>query len=61
MKLEDLQVYDLAMQLGERIWKIAEGWSYFERVTIGKQLIRGLKTKTQNYLTEWRTTDDNHR
>ncbi|MEE9176207.1 MAG: hypothetical protein V3U19_08560 [Thermodesulfobacteriota bacterium] len=28
MKLEELQVYQLSMDLGERIWKIVIEWDY---------------------------------
>ena len=39
MKLEDLQVYKLAMEVGEKVWRIVDGWSYFEKDTMGKQLV----------------------
>jgi len=29
MKLEELNVYNLAMELGERIWDIVKGWDYY--------------------------------
>jgi len=29
MKLEDLQVYQMAMQLGEEVWDIVLKWDYF--------------------------------
>ena len=40
MKLEDLQVYQLSMEVGETVWRIVDGWSYFGKDTIGKQLVR---------------------
>ena len=40
MKLEDLQVYTLSMEIGEDIWQIVSEWKYFEKDTIGKQLVR---------------------
>jgi four helix bundle protein len=39
MKLEELQVYKLAMEISEIIWKIVEDWDNFPRSTIGKQLV----------------------
>jgi len=37
MKLEELQVYQLAMDLGDKIWSIVINWNYFEKDTVGKQ------------------------
>lgn len=39
MKLEELQIYQLAINIGEEVWKLAESWDYFVRSTIGKQLV----------------------
>ncbi|MBA7664716.1 hypothetical protein ES703_72779 [subsurface metagenome] len=40
MKLEDLQVYQLSMALGEKVWQIVDERNYFSKDTIGKQLVR---------------------
>jgi four helix bundle protein len=40
MKLEDLQVYSLSMDMAEKIWNIVIEWDYFAKDTIGKQLVR---------------------
>jgi len=40
MKIEDLQVYSLSMDMAERIWNIVIEWDYFTKDTIGKQLVR---------------------
>ena len=40
MKLEDLQVYSLSMDMAEKIWNIVIEWDYFTKDTIGKQLVR---------------------
>jgi four helix bundle protein len=40
MKLEDLQVYNLSMDMAERIWKIVLDWDFFTKDTIGKKLVR---------------------
>lgn len=37
---ENLRVYKLAEELADEIWKIVTRWNYFERDTVGKQLVR---------------------
>ncbi len=37
MKLEDLEIYQLAMKLGDDIWDVVLKWSYFEKNGFGKQ------------------------
>ena len=48
MKLEELQVYQLSMELGEQVWGIVSKWNYFERDTIGKQLVRSADSVAAN-------------
>jgi four helix bundle protein len=48
MKLEELKVYDLSMEIAERIWKIVINWDYFNKDTIGKQLIRAADSIAAN-------------
>jgi len=48
MKLEELQVYQLAMDLGESIWEIVIAWNYFEKDTIGKQVVRATDSVAAN-------------
>jgi hypothetical protein len=38
MELEDLRVYNIAMELAEKIWKVVDHWNYFAKDTTGKQL-----------------------
>ncbi|MEH1940618.1 MAG: four helix bundle protein [Nostoc sp.] len=33
-------MYQLSEQLADDIWKIVEGWNYFAKDTIGKQIVR---------------------
>lgn len=40
LKLEELQVYQLAMEIAERIWEIVIKWDYFAKDVVGKQWIR---------------------
>ena len=37
---EKLDVYKLSEQLSDIIWNIVIEWSYFEKDTVGKQLVR---------------------
>ena len=37
---EQLQVYQLAEELADAIWKIARRWDIVARDTVGKQIIR---------------------
>jgi hypothetical protein len=34
MKLEELQVYQIAMDIGEKVWGIVNKWDYFSKDTI---------------------------
>ncbi len=38
MRLDELKVYQLSMDIGEEIWNIVIKWSYFEKDTVGKQI-----------------------
>ena len=48
MKLEDFQTYQLAMSLGEHVYKLVSGWSYFDKDTVGKQLVRSCDSIASN-------------
>ncbi len=38
--LEDLKVYQLAMEIGEDIWQLVDNWPFFAKDTLGKQIAR---------------------
>ncbi|HYF30427.1 MAG TPA: four helix bundle protein [Chitinophagaceae bacterium] len=40
IRLEDLEVYKVAMEIGELVWTIVDKWPYFQKDTLGKQLTR---------------------
>ncbi len=42
MDLDELQVYQLSMEIAERVWQIVVKWNYFAKDTIGKQLVRAV-------------------
>ena len=48
MGIDDLQVYQLAMTLGERVWHLVALWDSFARETIGKQLVRSADSVAAN-------------
>ena len=48
MKLEDLQIYQLSMQLGDKVWEIVNNWDSFLKDTIGKQLVRSVDSVAAN-------------
>lgn len=48
MKLEELQVYSLSLEMAEKIWAIVIDWDYFAKDTIGKQLVRSADSIAAN-------------
>ena len=48
MKLEELQVYQLSMEIGEKVWNIVINWDYLAKDAIGKQLIRSVDSVAAN-------------
>ena len=48
MKLEELQVYQLSMNIGEKVWNIVIKWDTFSKDTIGKQLVRAVDSVAAN-------------
>lgn len=39
-RFQDLQVYQLSERLADDIWQIVDGWNFFAKDTIGKQIVR---------------------
>jgi four helix bundle protein len=48
MRLEELKVYQLSMDLGEEVWGIVIKWDYFSKDTVGKQLVRAADSIAAN-------------
>jgi four helix bundle protein len=48
MKLEELQVYNLSMEVSEKIWSLVVEWDYFEKKTIGEQFVRAIDSVAAN-------------
>lgn len=40
IKLEDLKVYKISMEVGDIAYEVVSGWDYFNKVTLGKQLVK---------------------
>ena len=48
MKLEDLKVYNVAMEIGEEVWMIVDNWNLFRRMTVGTQFVRAADSVAAN-------------
>lgn len=40
IKLEDLEVYKVAIEIGEAVWSLTKNWDFFNKDTLGKQIVR---------------------
>jgi len=47
-KLSDIEVYRLAENLSNTVWNIVKKWEYFERNTIGNQIVRSSDSISAN-------------
>ncbi len=48
MKLEDLEIYRLSMDMGEKVWAIVVKWDGFAKDTVGRQLVRAVDSVAAN-------------
>ena len=48
MKLEDLNIYNMAMEMAEQVWSIVVKWNYFSKDTVGKQWVRSIDSVAAN-------------
>ena len=48
MRLEEFETYNLSIELGERVWSAVNKWDFFNRDTIGKQLVRSVDSVAAN-------------
>jgi four helix bundle protein len=46
--LEDLEIYQISMQLADEVWFIIDNWNYFSKDTLGKQWIRAIDSVGAN-------------
>jgi len=48
MDLDNLEIYNISMELGEKIWNLVNTWKCFDKDTIGKQLVRAADSVAAN-------------
>jgi len=46
--LEDLEIYQESMRIGEVVWSLVEEWSFFEKKTVGDQVVRSADSVAAN-------------
>ena len=46
--LEDLEIYQSALKVGKTIWEMVMKWKYFEKKTLGEQLVRAADSIAAN-------------
>lgn len=47
-KLEDFKAHSLAIEVAEDVWSVVIKWKYFEKDTVGKQLVRAVDSIAAN-------------
>jgi four helix bundle protein len=47
-RLEDFEIYKIAMEIGEEVWNIVSIWDNFSKDTLGKQLVRSADSIAAN-------------
>ena len=48
LKLEDLEVYQIAMDLADEVYELVDGWDSFPKWTTGKQLVEAADSMAAN-------------
>ena len=48
IKLIDLEVYKLAIEIGDKVWEIVDKWDYFNEDTLGKQFVKAADSVALN-------------
>jgi four helix bundle protein len=48
MKLEDLNIYQISIDIGEKIWNVTLKWDYLSIDTVGKQLVKAVDSVAAN-------------
>ena len=46
--IDDMEIYKIAMTIGEDVWNLADPWDYWKKDTIGKQLVRAADSIAAN-------------
>ena len=48
LRVEDLEIYQMAEELSDIVWDICTGWDHFSKNTIGRQLVRSADSISAN-------------
>ncbi len=48
LKVEELDIYQMAEELADKIWNICVRWDYFAKDTIGRQMVRAADSISAN-------------
>jgi len=48
LRLEDLEVYKVAMEIGEIVWNVVDKWDYFPKRTLGAQYVEAADSIAMN-------------
>jgi four helix bundle protein len=48
LRLEDLEVYKVAMEIGDIAWEIVDKWEYFQKKTLGAQFVNAADSIAMN-------------
>ena len=48
LRLEDLEVYKVAMEIGEIVWNAVDKWDYFPKKTLGAQYVEAADSIAMN-------------
>lgn len=46
--LEDLEIYQLALEIGENVWKLVDKWESFSKRTVGGQFVEAADSVAAN-------------
>jgi four helix bundle protein len=47
-KIDDLEVYNEANELADKIWDIVSNWNFFAKDTVGKQIVKSADSIAAN-------------
>jgi four helix bundle protein len=48
LRLEELEVYKVAMEIGELVWEIVMKWESFPKYTLGSQIVKAADSIASN-------------
>jgi four helix bundle protein len=48
IKLEELDIYQLALEVGEDVWRLVQKWEYFSKRTVGEQFVEAADSISAN-------------